>query len=343
MTESKLYRLIVAPQYRIWRHALFILTLGIITFNQVFIAYQDCTSLLGYQIYFICLASLATYIVAIYINYFLLIPKLLLKERYIRYVVFLLILVFLLLIVNILMEYEIRTFLELPHRIKSYTNPLILIDSLSSSMITIICFGSMSAITLLRKRNDKSKHINELEYNFLQSEINKLKGQISPSFLSVALLKSANLTKSDPQRASDILMQVGQLLRYQLYDCEREKVLLSSEINFISNFLRTRKLVTENHCDYAIEKEGNTNNILITPLLLIFLVQYISMNNKVFSFKLNIKVLTESVFFEYLFNEDCIIADKTICEMKHKLELLYPDLYMLNNERGKIQLQLNIS
>lgn len=342
MNQSKLYRLIVDPEYRIWRHALLIFTLAIITFNQIFIAYQDCASLLGYQIYFICLASFVTYIMATYINYFLLIPKLLMKEKYIRYIVFLLIVVFFLLFVNIFMEYEIRTFLELPHRIKSYTNPLILVDSLSSSMITIICFWSMSAISLFRRLSKKNEDIVKLEHEFLQSQINKLKGQASPAFLSKALQKASNSAESDAQRASKILMQLGQLLRYQLYDCDREKVLLSSEINFMEGFLKLRELVSDCDFVYSIETTGKVNNILISPLLLIVFVQSILEKDEVTHLAISISIIDNKVIFDCDFTDNYVLKDNDVWEVKERLNALYPNLYKLDIESGKVQLQLSI-
>lgn len=340
MNKSKLYRLIVDPKYRIWRHTLLVITLGIITFNQTFINYQDCTSLLGNKIYLIGLASFITYVIATYINYFLLIPKLLLKEKYIRYIVLLLILVLLLLFVNIFIEYELRIFLELPHRIKSYGNPLILVDSLSSSMITIICFGSMAVVTLLRQWSDKNKQISKLKYEFFQSEINKLKGKIAPTFLSEALQKASELTKSDPQRASKILMQLGQLLRYQLYDCNREKVLLSSEINFIEGFLKLRELVSD--FVYSIETTGKANNILISPLLLIILVQSILEKNEITHLAILISIIDNKVIFDCDFTDGCILTNNDVWEVKERLNALYPNLYKLDIESGKVQLQLSI-
>lgn len=342
MNQSKLYRLIIDPQYRIWRHILLIITLAIITFNQIFIAYQDCASLLGYQIYSICLVSFVTYIMATYINYFLLIPKLLLKEKYIGYIVFLLILVFFLLFVNIFMEYKVRTFLELPHRIKSYTNPLILVDSLSSSMITLICFWSMSAISLFRRWSKKNEDIVKLEHEFLQSEIHKLKGQISPIFLSKALQKSSKLAKSDPQRASKILMQLGQLLRYQLYDCGREKVLLNSEITFITNFLKLEELIADKPFIYSVDIEGYSRNILVSPLLLIVLVQAILTNEEIRSLDIVIDNRDQKILFACNFQESYTLLDDDMIEVKESLNALYPSLYKLDIESGKVQLQLSL-
>lgn len=342
MNQSKLYGLIVDPKYRIWRHALLIFTLGIITFNQIFIAYQDCTSLLGNKIYPICLISFITYVIATYINYLLLIPKLLLRGKYIKYILFLIVLVFFLLLANIFMEYVTRVFLELPHRIRSYTNPLILIDSLSSSMITIICFGSMAIIILLRKWSEKNEQISKLEYESFQSEINKLKGQISPIFLSTALQKASALAKSDPQRASKILMQLSQLLRYQLYDCNREKVLLGSEINFVSNFLKLRELADDQHFYYSIDINGSTNNILVSPLLLIVLIQFVLEKEGVTCLAVIININDDSILFDCNFTRNYTLTDSDIREVKERLNILYPNLYKLNIESGRVELQLRI-
>lgn len=342
MNQSKLYSLIIDPEYRIWRHTLLILTLGIITFNQIFIAYQDCASILGNKLYLVCLGSFIAYVIATYINYLFLIPKLLLKEKYIKYITLLMLLVFFLLLVNIFMEYAIRTFLELPHRIKSYTNPLILVDSLSSSMITLICFWSMSVVTLIRKWAKKNEQISKLEYEFLQSEINKLKGQVSPVFLSKALQKASELAKSDPQRASKILMQLGQLLRYQLYDCDRKKVLLSSEISFITNFLKLKELIDDQQFKYSVEIRGNGRNILVFPLLLIVLVQAILTNEKIKNLGIVIRYEDQKISFVCNFEESYALTANDIAETKQRLEALYPNLYILSIESGKVELQLNV-
>ena len=69
------------------------------------------------------------------------------------------------------------------------------------------------------------------------SEVEQLKEQVSPELLFKTLHHSGELTLSEPEKASKMLMKLSQLLRYQLYDCSRTKVLLSSEINFLNNYL----------------------------------------------------------------------------------------------------------
>lgn len=340
--QSKFYPLIVDSKYRIWRHLLFILTLAIITFNQVFISYQDCMPQLGNRLYIICLVSFSTYLVSTYLNYFLLIPRLLLKENYMTYILYLLLIVFILLYSGIILEYTVRTYLGLPHRIQSYTNPLIFLDSLSNSMITVICFWSMSALTLFRQWKHTNDHIITLEYQFLESEVNKLKGQVSPIFLSKALKKASSLTNQDAKKVAEILMQIGKILRYQLYDCDQEKVFLNSEITFIKNFLILNDLISDQHFEYQIEVSGNTSNILIPPLLLIVLPQHILNNNTVTALNISIETVNNKLEFNCYYSEDFTISNEDKIEVVNKLNKLYPDLYNLTTQSGKVELQLDL-
>ncbi|MGC4235240.1 MAG: histidine kinase [Niabella sp.] len=266
-------RFMFDARYRIWRHVLLIFFVAIITFNQVFIAYQDSQALLGNRIYFICFFSFAMYLTAMYFNYFYLTPRFLIKGKYITFSVLLCIVVFLLPNLSIVVEYRVREYFDLLHRINSYTSPLILLDNLAGSMVTAICFFGVSAILVFSNWIKGNERVNQLEREHLKSELNKLKGQIAPAFLSRALQKATVSVSSDPEKASGILMQLAQLLRYQLYDCNRDKVLLRSEISFLRKFLELEQMNRAGfHFDIHIN--AATNNVFVTPLLFISIVQH---------------------------------------------------------------------
>lgn len=340
MQHSQFYRYIVHPQYRMWRHLCFILTLGIITFNQAFIIYQADAAYLGSNIYILCLAIFLTYFVITYVNYFILIPRFLLHERYHTYVSLLITSVFLLMFANIFLEYKIRTFLGLPHRIKSYSNPLIFVDSFSSSVITIICFWSMSAVELFRTWNQKTDQIISTEHALLVSEVHKLKGQVSPIFLSKALQKSSSIAHSHPEKSSRILMQLGQLLRYQLYDCDKEKVLLHSEINFINNFLQLHQLIDDGDFQFSLVVKGQTTHVLISPLLLIVVIQTLLEKRKLSDLTLRIVGLDKKITFDCDFSADYSLKESDIIDLTEKLHTLYPNLHQLKTAHGNLHLQL---
>lgn len=224
MKESDfLPRILFDSKYRIWRHLILCVAGAIITSNIVFVAYEDCRAVLGMHILLICAVSFVAYMAAIYFNYFCLTPKFLLRGRYVTYAIALCVIVFLVSTLSIAGEYWVRNMLDLSHRVTSYTNPLILVDSLSGTIITAICFCGISSTMLLRRWIQGNEQINRMEVEHTKSEINRLKGEIDPTFLSKTLREVSALAESDPQRASDMLMQLAQLLRYKLYGIYRNE------------------------------------------------------------------------------------------------------------------------
>lgn len=327
-------------KYRTWRHLIFGIIGTIIVFNQVFIAYQDCSSILGNRIYLICFSSCFLYFVAIYFNYYFLVPRFLLKNRYGIYSIILSAIVFLLPTIAIIQEYWVRNFFDLPHRITSYTNPLILVDNLASCTMTVICFLCVTIVQLFNSWVKKNEHVNRLEYEHTKSEVNKLKGQITPGFLSKILNHTSELVKTNPQKTTDMLMKLGQLLRYQLYDCNREKVLIKSEINFLSNFLALEQ-INENRFQYQIETKGNFNNIFVSPLLFISLIQNTVENSS--SLNLTFNIENEMLFFQCKSDNESGPTDEELFSIKKSLDLQYPGKHTLLLEPGIIDLQIDIA
>lgn len=335
-----LYPLLIDPKYRIWRYLLLCLIGTIETFNMVFIAYQDCDDLLGNRIYWICLSSFLMYAIAMLFNYYFLLPRFLLRNRYATYSVALAMVVLSLPTLSIAEEYWIRDTLDLPHRITSYANPLILIDNLSTSLMICICFLGISVVELLRRWMSRQEQINRLEHEHLQSEVNKLKGQITPVFLSNTLNNAAALVKSYPEKATQMLMQLGQLLRYQLYDCNRDKVLLPSEIRFLNNFLLMEQSNREGFT-YTIQTSGNLATLFVPPLLFVPFIQDMLADSKVlrllFSFE------NGSLHFLCQSDNDKIPSGKEISQIQKRLDLLYQEKHTLLLEAGTAKLTLQIS
>lgn len=332
------------PGYRIRRRMIFIvagaLITAIITFNQVFIAYQDSRTALGNSVYLICISSFALYLAAMYFNFFYLTPKFLLKGKYTVYAIALCILVFLLPTLSIAGEYWVRNGFGLPHRITSYTNPLIWIDNLSASVITTICFCGVSVIMLFGKWMKGSQQVARLEKEHIQSELNKLKGQITPAFLSKTLRNASALAVTEPQKTSAMLMQLGQLLRYQLYDAGRERILLKSEIDFLTKYMA---LEQSNHpgIRYHIHTDGDMNAIFVAPMLFISLVQCVVTDSSMLDllFTLRNDTLTFSCKSDGKkpFDTDAFSA------VKQRLELQYPEKYTLTVHPATAELIINIA
>lgn len=333
-------RFMFDTRYRIWRHVLLILFVGIITFNQVFIAYQDSQALLGNRIYLVCFLSFAMYLAAMYFNYFYLTPKFLIRGRYIIFLMLLCIIVFLLPNIAIVLEYRMRQYYGLPHRVNAYNNPLILLDNLSGSIVTSICFCGVSFVMLFRSWATGNEYIGWLRRENINSELNKLKGQLAPAFLSRTLQRASASVPSSPETASEMLMRLGRLLRYQLYDANRDKILLRSEINMLRKFVELEQM-NRTGFYFDIHTKGSLDDVFVTPLLFIAMVQNAVKNSSRMDLFFNL----ERGILSFVCSTD---SNDQPCEelfssVKKRLELLYPGGHTLAFSGGMIELKIHIS
>lgn len=338
--NNYLPRFLYDTRYRICRHLIFIIVLAIITFNQVFITFQDSQSVLGSRIYLACFVSWMLCLFAMYFNYFFLAPRLLLKGKYTIYSIVLCVIAFTFPSLLVCGEYWVRDTLDLPHRITSYTNPLILVDNISTTVITAICFCSISVIMLFREWVKGNEEVSRLEEKHIKSELNKLKGQLAPAFLSKTLRRASSLVESKPQQSSEILMQLGLLLRYQLYDCNREKILLKSEINSLNKFF---KLEQSSHpsIQYHIHIEGDISSTFVSPMLFLSLAQCIITESTWVD--LHFVLDNAILIFKCKSDNNKPLDEGSLSLIKQRLKLQYPDRYRLIFSQKMIELKIDVS
>ncbi|MFR7879247.1 MAG: hypothetical protein ACLU4J_24225, partial [Butyricimonas paravirosa] len=63
------------------------------------------------------------------------------------------------------------------------------------------------------------------------------------------------------------------MLRYQLYDSTREKVLLSADISFIRDYMNLEKILNDRF-DFNITTDKDIDHVLVPPLLFIPVVEH---------------------------------------------------------------------
>ncbi|TNE78732.1 MAG: histidine kinase [Bacteroidetes bacterium] len=77
----------------------------------------------------------------------------------------------------------------------------------------------------------------KLEKEKTQVQFDNLKNQLNPHFLFNALTSLNSLIFSDQQLASDFLQHLSRVYRYVLQHKDKEQVSLSTEVEFIANFI----------------------------------------------------------------------------------------------------------
>ncbi|MCD7900431.1 MAG: histidine kinase [Bacteroides sp.] len=174
------------------------------------------------------------------------------------------------LLAQFVLEYYAYQAMEIfPEPTYDLDDKLILVfDFLGNYFLNLIAFIGCSVTLLFRYWISDSQRAGQLASEQLKTEVEYLKEQVDPNFLFNTLNRIGRLGEIDPSQASAMLLIFSKLLRYQLYDCRRQEVFLTSEIKFLHDYLCLEQLYYEK-MEFTITLEGDVASVLVPPLLFI--------------------------------------------------------------------------
>ncbi|MEM7509999.1 MAG: histidine kinase [Bacteroidota bacterium] len=200
-----------------------------------------------------------------YLNFYVLMPRYLHKKRYLIYALLLIGSVFLFasfITLYFLMVYQ-------PTDVLRYV--LATADSsLGSVSMTVLI---TMVIKIVREWRKSQKRNQNLKQENVETELKLLKAQLNPHFMFNAINNIYFLIRKDPDLAEKSLASFSDMLRYQLYECNDQAVLLSKEIEHTSNFIKLAKLRKGDKLDLRFEIQEDLDHVLIAPFLLFPLVE----------------------------------------------------------------------
>ncbi|WP_346320621.1 histidine kinase [Chitinophaga sp. YIM B06452] len=106
-----------------------------------------------------------------------------------------------------------------------------------------------------------------------EQELQFLRSQINPHSLFNSLNTIYFLIDKDNRTARDTLMQFSELLRYQLYECNTERVDIGREIQYLRSYVAIQRLRHGEQYDIVFEHSPAVKDFTIAPLLLIPFVE----------------------------------------------------------------------
>lgn len=259
--------LLVDRRYRTARYLIIVLALTIITISMVLgnLTYLGSSE---YELF-----EWASYIFSVFglilFNVCFLVPRYLLKNRlthYFFYAGLLIIIILAMLAVLQTQLFSSKTIIEKMGMGALYLN-------LTSSFVSMgLLLAGSSAIMLFRYWIKNNRRINELKSATLQSELDLLKQQINPHFLFNMLNNANVLIWKNKEEARNILFKLEDLLRYQLHEENKDQVLLTSDIQFLRDYLNLEK-VRRDKFEFKIEEEGEMEEIRVPSFLFIPFVE----------------------------------------------------------------------
>ncbi|WP_431244042.1 sensor histidine kinase [Flavobacterium sp. P21] len=236
-------------------------------------------------------AQWVTGIILFYLNYFYLVPALLLEKKYWLYFIFVLALIVLFMVIRT--NYFLPEFRHLrpenmgaprmmpdpkffpkggPHfRTEIRRQPLFFKIGPSFFYILIITISAIIRTLAEFYNNQQNKLIAETHRT--STELIYLRKQTNPHFLFNSLNSIYSLAHKKSDLVPDAIVTLSELMRYMLYETDNKTVALEKEINYIQNYIELQKLRLNNIEDIVINVHGDTRNKFIEPLLLISFVE----------------------------------------------------------------------
>jgi hypothetical protein len=134
---------------------------------------------------------------------------------------------------------------------------------LSCCIFLFVGFGFNSAYREIIRRQS----VLEQELLTKRNELRFLQNQVNPHFLFNSLNNLYSASISEPEKVTERILQMAELLRYQLSCSKREFVPLQEEIDFLINYIDIEKRRLGRQVTISLEKEGDFGQKEIAPLL----------------------------------------------------------------------------
>ncbi|MCE6992050.1 sensor histidine kinase [Dyadobacter sp. CY323] len=106
-----------------------------------------------------------------------------------------------------------------------------------------------------------------------QAELNFLRSQLHPHFLFNSLNNLYAFALAGSAKTTEIILQISNVLRYMLYECSAEKVLLKRDVEILHDYIMLEKVRYESRLDLNWSVTGDIHMQRITPLLMFPLVE----------------------------------------------------------------------
>lgn len=285
-----------------------------------------------------------------FVIYFL-IPKFLLKRKFIHFFTFLFISSAILVLMQGLAYMLENYLLGKPLPFKYLTSTAFFLLFMESYLVVSVA----SAIKLVKNWFINQQLKNEIENRQLKSELELLKNRVNPHFLFNTLNNINTLVFIDQQKTYHAIIQLSELMRYMIYEGNTELVPIAKEIEYINNYVNLERLRLNDENFVEVNTQITNKNSLIAPFLFIPFIE----NAFKYCYK---KASSPGIKIDISSNEEMVtlqVYNKInpngiknnistggfgISNAQQRLQLIYPDRHQLsiNNQNNEFLIQLNL-
>ena len=210
-------------------------------------------------------------LVATYVVIYFLMPRFLLRQRYMLFFV----LLFVVFLIAGFVHWAMAIYVEIPLFYPGeYWGELWYWPKIFKSITAIYPVVAIAVVIKLFKRwflyQQAAQHLNQEK---LEAELKFLKAQIHPHFLFNTLNNLYALTLKKSDDAPDVVLRLSDLLNYMLYECNSTWVALQKEIELLENYIALEKIRYGQRLDIIYNVRGEVGAKKIAPMVILPFVE----------------------------------------------------------------------
>ena len=208
-------------------------------------------------------------------------------------------------------------------------------------LLYVISIGLSTSVALVQKWQKDDALRREMDRQRINTELSYLKAQINPHFFFNTLNNIYALTNLDVSKAQEALLKLSRMMRYVLYENQKNETLLSKEIKFIEDYIELMKMRLSPKVKLNIQIEEPKEDLIIAPMLLLPFLENCfkhgvssQQESEIF---IKVEIMGETLFFEtrnHIFpvNQDSPEAHENgigLTNTQRRLDLIYPEKHRL--------------
>ncbi len=293
-----------------------------------------------------------TLMIAVYLNLLVLIPGYLSRKKIFLYGLFSALVLILGSFFNVLLFSKLIDYVLPGYYFISYYSYLDILQFFAAYMLlTTLLKLSKEWFQLI----DSKQKLIEIEKEKVKIELMALRAQLNPHFLFNSLNVLYSLALKKAKETPESIIKLSDILRYVIYDSNKETVRIKSEVELINNYLSLQEFRIDKTSTLHFETDIK-KNIDIAPMLFLPMVENSfkhGVKGDVSNTYVHIKIKTtnNSVDFEIENNKgtsDNPDGDQHsgigLTNIKKRLHLLYPEKHKLiiSDKEDKFKVSLKI-
>ncbi|UZD22397.1 histidine kinase [Algoriphagus halophytocola] len=208
-------------------------------------------------------------------------------------------------------------------------------------MLYLMTIGISTSVASVQKWQKDEALRRELDQQRINTELSYLKAQINPHFFFNTLNNIYALTNLDVKKAQEALLKLSRMMRYVLYENQKNETLLSREVSFVNDYIELMKMRLTDKVTLNISIDDPKDDLAVAPMLLLPFLENCFKHgvssqepSEIF---IKLEIMGSTVFFEtrnHIFpvNKDSPEAKENgigLVNTQRRLSLLYPNKHRL--------------